>query len=98
MSHFRNARRNRTRARVPQRYLASLYHSEDGIRVLDIRALKFVALLCVIVATTILLKYPISKVPPRLELGSPDSESGVLTITPWNHNELQIFPVLIPKD
>ena len=27
------------------------------------------------------------KVPPRLELGSLDSESRVLTITPWNHNQ-----------
>ena len=25
------------------------------------------------------------KVPPRFELGSLDSESRVLTITPWNH-------------
>ena len=25
-----------------------------------------------------------SKVPPRFELGLPDSESGVLTITPWD--------------
>ena len=24
------------------------------------------------------------KVPPRFELGLPDSESGVLTITPWD--------------
>jgi hypothetical protein len=25
-----------------------------------------------------------TKVPPRIELGSPDSESDVLTITPWD--------------
>ena len=25
------------------------------------------------------------KYPPRSELGSPDSEFRVLTITPWNH-------------
>lgn len=28
------------------------------------------------------------QVPPRFELGSLDSESRVLTITPWNHRSL----------
>ena len=33
----------------------------------------------------------LSKVPPRLELGSQDSESWVLTITPWNqHSALSV--------
>lgn len=32
------------------------------------------------------------EVPPRFELGSPDSESGVLTITPW---DLTYVPTVI---
>ena len=31
------------------------------------------------------------KVPPRFELGLPDSESGVLTITPWDHIPSIVF-------
>ena len=43
-----------------------------------------------------------TKVPPRFELGLQDSESWVLTITPWDHSAHQLIlgwfcKVLVPK-